>query len=795
MERGQLDQGSLSESSDEPMAGEPRSGPRETTGHGRPRVAVFATLLLAAGFFAVFVHRFYPIHTWLCWRYGFAWLVVLGWLTACLSLGNLALVRLFSHTIPLRERLTFALPIGILAFGLAIFALGLLHALNTVTFFALPLAFLAAGAGLLRQTVRELLRGRRWVVALDLRAVPVLLLACLALAFIYFQQLDPAVFSVDVRWYHAPMAQRYALSHAIGPFKEGFWPGAWPQLLSYLYTWVFLMPKAILFDRLEICSHLEFVLLLVTLAQIPVFLRALLPEAKVGLTWTVLLAFPAIYLHDGNLHAGADHFAGFWALPIALAAHRTWHDFRPATALLSASLIGAAALTKYTAAPLAASALLVLTGRGAWLALRGCDRAGARRGLLVLLGGAAAITAPHWLKNWLWYGDPAYPLLRAYLPVHPWTPETTWKLATHQALNRPGALTAAGVWAALKATVTFSFIPNDWAQLHRNVPVFGSLFTLTLPCLLFVRQARRLWWVYAGSMVVVFGWYLLSHYDRYLQAILPAMAAATAGCLALCWRQGPLARLGVVLLVGLQIVWGGDVPFIRPHNEVLSEAPITVVSSFLARGFERKPNRFGLYEPLTSIGKTLPPDAVVLAHDIYKILGLDRNWVTDLGQSRISYGRLGSPAAIHAELRELGVTHLVWPTDSLTADTLASDLAFVNYAVRYGVGQKQLYGHTVAALPESAPTDNRSEHQVAYFSCGEPYPPGWYRLSALTLPPQNTSPQQRPERPLADGSVAEADLIVVDESCHQSWTPPPSFVATLRRRSERLYVRAPDGKP
>src|SRR5213076_905024 len=109
---------------------------------------------------------------------------------------------------------------------------------------------------------------------------------------------------------------------------------------------------------------------------------------------------------------------------------------------------------------------------------------------------------------------------------------------------------------------TFSFIPNDWWELHRDIPLFGSLFTLTTPCLLLLRGARRVIWLNAMAMASVFMWYLLSHYDRYLQDTLPWMVAATASALLLIWRQGGWARYAIAPLLVLQGVWGSDVPFI-----------------------------------------------------------------------------------------------------------------------------------------------------------------------------------------------------------------------------------------
>jgi hypothetical protein len=51
-------------------------------------------------------------------------------------------------------------------------------------------------------------------------------------------------------------------------------------------------------------------------------------------------------------------------------------------------------------------------------------------------------------------------------------------------------------------------------------------------------------------------WYMLAHYDRYLQTLVPLMAAATAATLGRVWLLGPQARVAVVCLVSLQVVWG-----------------------------------------------------------------------------------------------------------------------------------------------------------------------------------------------------------------------------------------------
>jgi hypothetical protein len=290
--------------------------------------------------------------------------------------------------------------------------------------------------------------------------------------------------------------------------------------------------------------------------------------------------------------------------------------------------------------------------------------------------------------------------------------------------------------------------------------------------------------------VGVFSWWLLNHYESYLQGILPWMAAATAACFTLVWRQGTLARAGLVLLVSLQLIWGGDVPFFRTHN-LIGDSQIRHVASFIPSGFEKRTARLRLFEPMPSIGEALPNDAVVLAHDIVMILGIDRNWVTDNHQSRISYGRLRSPAKIHAVLRELGVTHMVWPDASTHRDTLAGDLAFLQYAVHHGANYRRVHNYNIADLPERAPADSLPDYQVAVFGCNAPYASGFYRLSDLTVAAVAPGRAPAPRESTVDltAAKARADFVVVD-SCHRSIDPAPEFHIVSLRDGSRLYVRS-----
>jgi hypothetical protein len=755
----------------------------------RPYVVSFL-LLAGTGGFAYFAHGFYPIRTWLFWRYASYWLVIGPWLLCCTAFGYELTAR-YCRWLTKLEQLTVGVAVGVLCFALAIFACGLVHGLHPVTAVLLPLAFLAFGGKRLWHDTRKLARRSRFGFEhrFDLRVVPVWLLALLGVFVLYFSLLSPETFTFDARWYHMPMAQRYALSGKIARFDEGFWMSAFPQMLSYLYAWVFLLPRALMFDRMELCAHIEFFLFVATLAQIPILVRRLAPNAPWQLSWCLRLAFPGVYLYDGNLNAGADHVAGFFTLPLALAVLRAWPRFEWRRVALVAVLISAVALVKYTSWAVCASAGIVVGLRGLWL---GSVRRkwSAWTSLGVLGGVILVVTAPHWLKNLAWYGDPLYPQLAGIFPSSPWGPEFEARRADLDGIRRGAPLNAEGLKAALESTLTFSFIPNEWEFLHRDVPVFGSLFTLTLPCLLFLKRAGKLWGIYLSTMLAIVFWYMLAHYDRYLQTLVPLMAAGTAACFARVWQLGLVPRLAVSALVAFQVIWGLDVPFFRTHN-LIGDSPIRHVSQFLASGFDKRPHRLELFQPMPAIGKAIPRDAVVLTHDSLLILGMDRQWVSDQNQSRISYGALRSPHKIHRLLESLGVTHLVWPDNSVGVDSIAGDLAFYGYALRYTHDRKAIGGYTVSTLPAQPPPESWSNPLVAYFGCGSPYRTGWYPLSELTRRLPGMPAAKRSATLSKDMAVvaAHAGFVVVERDCQSDVAVGAPFQLAARRGRAELYLR------
>jgi hypothetical protein len=778
-----------------PTTTDPASGPSPRREHLRAALLCLSLLGAIAIFLGV-VNKHYAIGHWLVWRYLTAAGLAAFWAASCAAMGCFLFARLGLGTGRDRDELVLAFPLGVLAFQLAMFLLGLAHLLGTFTFIALPVAFLLLGAPLLREAIRG---GERAAVIRSLPDLAVVLFGLGGIALLYFQLLSPEPFSWDARWYHLPLAQQYALQGAVKAFPEGWWLSAYPHSASLIYTWAFLLPAGLPWDKLELCAHLEMAVFLATIASIPALVRALDPHASGRRTWVAIFLFPGIFLYDGNLHAGADHMAALWCIPLALAFIRVWRSWAVRDAILFGALTGAVLLSKYSAWSMLLFPSCAFLVRAAWLGVRRLR--GSRQPVLaaLLLCGAAVlvVSAPHWLKNWVWYGDPLYPVFYRHLNVHPWTAESPGSFDLFLSFTTRPKPGWEGWKDAFLAVFTFSFLPNDWWSNHRDVPVFGSLFTLTLLCLPWLRARVRLWLAYVAVMVAIVVWYRSNHQDRLLQAFLPVMAAATVVSLGLLWRQRHvLVRALVAVLVAAQITWGGDVPFFPTHH-LINDSPLRVVSKFLASGFLHTGRRLVPYGELGQLGLELPADARVLLHELNLQMGIGHLAVNDQWQGRISYEALQSPAAIYDELKSLEVTHMIWKTGKACSwNSVASSLAFLGFALNDAVEPHSFGEYTLARFPSAPPPSAWNSH-VAVMACEKPFSSGIYALGSLVAP--NTGrPPATPIAPLGDPASAahSADFLVVDPACMKDL--PTEVAEQFHKPYEydklRLYVRKAVGR-
>jgi len=782
------------------------------------RSAIILALLLAGfGLFAYLGHEHYPIQKWMFWRYAGYWVACAAFSLCCVSLGHLVVTKLLRHTLPVAEHLSTSFMLGVFGFFLAMFVAGVLQLYGTVLFFVLPVLLFAPGAPSLWRYLRRL---RRHVRAHQKTREPrplwhyaVMLFGLGGLLMVYFVILHPEHAQFDARWKHLALAEEYWASGGIRRFPEGWTVATYHHLVSYLFTWGFMVPGGELFDQVEMCAHMEMTIFIWMLPGIVGLTRLCVPRSHADLAWGARFLFPGVFLYDSSLATGADHIGAAFAIPIFTLMFRAYGQLRPAYCAMLATMMAGAALVKYTSAillfPIPAAVVAV---RAVWLAVKQktlpeAIRRNWYKGPLTALGVGLAVTAPHWLKNVIWYTDPLYPMLHKHLALRPWIGQdgaTVFEAGykDHQ-FWRPERN-----WEGLKETFgalfNFSFEPNDYKRYHRDVPVFGSLFTLMLGPLLAVRvrphgrQRVRLWAVIAGVHIAVFIWYWTHHQDRYLQTLVPLMAVCTGASIILLWRSGWPARIGVVLLVGLQIVWGGDVYFIQSHAMIKS--PIKKVNDLLQMGHQRKyDQRFAVFGSYQKMRKVLPEGARVLLHDNHTHVGVGRETVNDWQgwQYGMNYGRLKSPKEVDDLLRRMGATHVVWvPNQSKGWDSLAGDIMFFHYATTYVEKPRRVGRHRLGAMPKTPPPDEMDD-TVAIIGCKKRYPTGLYRVSQLTVPVFGPARHTYPEPILSapDNAaghkklVTHAAFVGVDTNCKGRLPAEAAAkftkIATRRREEDR----------
>jgi hypothetical protein len=755
----------------------------------RPAAAA-GVLLVGTGIFGWVVHGHYAIDQWLIWRYLGYWLCCAVFSMAALSFGHLVIVEVLGHSLPVAEHLGTAFAIGLFGWFAMMFVAGALGAYNAASFFAIPLLLGAVGGKrlwrYLRSLVGKLRLARARMPALGLRHYAIVGFGLVGLAVVYALMLHPENVQFDARWKHLALAEEYAHHGGIRRFPEGWTVATYPHLVSYLFTWGFMLPKGNLFDHVELCAHLEFTCLLWMLVSIGGTVRMLVPNAPAGLVWAARFLFPGIFLYDSSLAAGADHIAALFALPIFTLMVRAYRDLRPGyTGLLAVVMVGAA-MVKYTSAVLLFPVpAIALAGRACYLGAFPKKRRAAAwwwRGPVTALVVGLVASAPHWLKNIVWYGDPIYPVLHAQLKLRPWFGRDAadmyeWGYKNHQ-FWRP-TRDWAGFGETMKAMLTWSFVPNDYPSHHGKVPVVGSLFTLLSFALPLAsapehgsRQVRvmrgRLWALIGTTHVALFLWYWTHHQDRYLQTLMPLMAAATGAMLVLLWRSQRVVRLALLPMLGLQLLWAGDVPFLQTHAMVRS--PLKRAIDLIEGGYRHKYEaRLQVFPLWRSIEAKLPPDAHVLLHEVHERLGVGRTTVNDWQgwQYGLDYGSLGTTRRLHERLTQLGVSHMVWYSEASTGwDTLAGDILWWDLARQSSVAVKTTR-LVMAPLPAIPPDETMP--LVAILGCEGGYRTGLYRIAQLTRPVFGPRRRSYP-LPLQGGEpfdvVRRAGFVAVDKQCN-----------------------------
>ncbi len=767
----------------------------------RPRQIAVAILAAAGAAISAWqLHGHYPIGQWLFWTFLEIWALCGFWVLACFS-GGYAIVRGLRLGLPLRQQVLFAFASGVLAFALGIFFIGLARGLGPVSFFAWPAAMMAAGGPgcwrLGRRAWRRLRRARARPGLL--RPSPLgyalVVFGAICVLALYLNVLTPFNLAYDARWYHIAVAEHYAADHAVARFPEGWFQGAVPQLASYIYTWAFTLPGASLFTHVELATHLEMVLFLATLAGLPLLVRWLLGSIRAAtsssgslasFSWVALFLFPGVLVYDSTLSGAADHVLAFWAIPIFLAAARLCRRWTTADAVLLGLMCSGAALTKYQAIYLLVPIAIAISVTTVIVGWRGRRVRTAFAPPIMLAGTVLVLTAVHWLKNLVWYGDPIYPALYKHLSLRPWNPDADPVFNLQPAGFMVDGTFGHKLGETLQAVATFPFRAHDWPLFHRDWPVFGFLFTILAPMVLVLRGARRLRLLTGATLLAVGVWYWTMHQDRYLQALVPWMAAAVAAVIWRLWRAGRVPRVSVACLIALQLVWAGD-HYALSRHAMLGQQPMRMTMDLLSGGFDgHTSERFRVPTDLVAAGSALPTRARALFHEQHLRLGLGRPIVTDARgtQGAISYKRMRSPREVWETFRGLGVTHVIAPAAPWSIETWADETVFYDFSAKYLVDAASYEGLRMGALPSTPPPD-RAYGPVVILGCAANHRTTLENLDrdifiATPLPPR--------EQILA--MEKDADFIIIESGCRERLPSVTGYQLATSRAGWETWVKS-----
>jgi hypothetical protein len=364
------------------------------------------------------------------------------------------------------------------------------------------------------------------------------------------------------------------------------------------------------------------------------------------------------------------------------------------------------------------------------------------RGPLALLTVGALLTAPHFLKNWIFYRNPLYPFMTAMFagsrPRQPDSPILVMYLLTGDSTIPRGPFLKM-IADAVHLAFTFSF--------HYKITIFGSLFTLLLPTILFLRGRRRLGIGVLFSMIALVTWAFTYPVERYVQCIFPIIAGVTAAIIVRVWELGIFARIGLVALVGFQIVVGGDIPYYAGQGRM--DDALNLIRS----GHEgRAKTRFDHYlRSQLAIGRRLPSNAVVLFHNTRLSLGVNRTVLQDLPgyQGLIDYRSVKTPRELCQLYRSYGITHIVHERSVWPALSKQEEVVFAAFLARFAPNTFREGEYEVIELPSELPPQE-PPYRALLLGLGN-YANGVYPVDALGV--YEPLPERFKQWPVPEQSV------------------------------------------
>lgn len=781
-----------------------------------------ATVVCGVGayLFSQAVDARYPVSEWLVWRLAPIWGYTLLFNVSAVAFGSLLLrLLLRERELPALERLLFSMVLGLTAFVLVWYLFGFLGLFKPSTALALPLAFFVIGVTDGRALAAELLSWRASILApaavqrfLGTLAV---MAGGVALFFLYLEALDVSVMNFDAIWYHYPAAQDYARVGRIVPFP-GEHHRAFPHLTSMLHTWALLVPKLKYLPQHWMLSlHLEYTIVVWRVVGAAALARWLLGGRDVRGLWAGFFLFPSIFVYDQAIGGSADHFLGFFAAPVLLAAARALKSFDKRWCVLLGVALGGHLLVKYQAVYLVVGVavavvvrLMVLIGQHLYRRFTGWTApqqpfwrplAVGSVGILVTL---LLVSAPHFGKNVAFYNNPAYPFAQGVFK-NSWpkrTPGFYEELKGTNVFSPKETGIQRQIWA-LKKVYSYSLTTANRGLTQRR-PYMGSLFSLLLPCALLVSGRKRFLGVAAVLTVAFMLWANTAANDRYLLAYYDGCIGMALALMVGVWELGWAARVGLVPLVGLQLIWGGDAMLFYGRKEL--EAALDLIGYGYNGNYDE--SRFRERTSQRDVTLATPKDAVIFARNYKGLLGLDRLVLSDVraATNYTSYSGLKDARELYDMLKARGVTHLLYPPGSRKPARWNNIVLFDEVFTHYGE-KAQRFGKLRLSKLGATPPPRTGQYLVLVSGLRE-YPDGIYRVEQLDVDsgaPQLFVPKPKPLQKLRAETAAEqmaqvSALAIGRGRLPKALTPEimEGFESAERLDGDQLYLRKlPSGAP
>ncbi len=694
------------------------------------RQAVVAMLCAAGAVVCVAtVDNVYAIEDWLFWRLLILWSWCAFLQAACFSTGHLVLTRVLKiKHLPLIEKLVVSVALGLVAFTMAMYLGGLLAFYQPFLAIALPATMLAAGAPALYVWSREVWKEGASTPREHLSAWPAaaLIVGALCLVLLYLQCMTPASLNYDSRWYHLAVAQDYAREGRIVRFRADY-NKAFPQLTSLVHTWGYLVPGLSQPERWMLALHNEYCLVLWTISGVGAVAAWLVERDRLAGSWAAFFLFPAIFVYDSNIGGSADHVLAFFTPPLFLAAARAVPSLSPGRCALVGAVAAGAVLTKYQSVYMIAPIGALIGGYWLWPDFFGRTNCLTRwrlwRGPATLIAVGMLLTLPHFLKNWVFYGNPVYPFMSGAFPGTNPRPPDMELLVTH--LYAGDATIPRGSFG----TVVKATLDNAITPFFRKPYSFGLIFPLLLPLVPLVGGGRRLWAAVFVSVGAHLTWAFTYPIERYLQAIVPMFAAVAAAIIVRVWQLGWITRTATLVLLGTHVVWGADALFYSGHRRM--DDSIKLIRSG-SQGRAR--SRFDDYlASQVALDDRLPHDAVLLFHNTRLSLGVNRTVLQDLPgfQGLISYKHVQTPRELCQLYRSLGVTHVLHERGLWPAYTKQEEVVFAAFLARHAENIFRQGEYEVMEVPAELPPVETPYRVLTVGLDG--YADGVYAIEALDV--------------------------------------------------------------